>query len=82
MALPQRHVIGGTSFVFDDDVLTIVAGDDKPVKVGYEGDPLMILGDPLHNADLTQEYFYASKYGVGLVLAGNQNSGIGIYETT
>ncbi len=38
------------------------------------------MGDPTKNADLTQEYLYAEKYGVGIVLAGN-NSGIGRYET-
>lgn len=30
VAIPQRHKIGTTDFVFDDKVLTIVAGDDKP----------------------------------------------------
>ncbi len=30
---PQRHKIGTTQFVLDDNLLTIVAGDDKPIKV-------------------------------------------------
>ncbi len=30
---PQRHKYNSTEFVLDDDVLTIVAGDDKPIKV-------------------------------------------------
>lgn len=76
---PQRHKIGSTEFVLDDDVLTIIAGDDKPIKVVYEGDPIVLMGDPLQNADLTQEYFYGEKYGMGIVLAGN-NAGIGRYE--
>ena len=76
---PQRHQIGTTNFVLDDDVLTIIAGDDKPIKVVYEGDPLVIMGDPLTNQDLTHEYFYCEKYGLGLVLAGG-NAGIGRYE--
>jgi len=76
---PQRHKIGTTEFVMDDNVLTIVAGDDKPIKVVYEGDPLIIMGNPLTNADLTQEYFYGEKYGMGIVLAGG-NAGIGRYE--
>lgn len=75
IAVPQRHKAGTTTFVFDDDVLTFVAGDARPIKVVYEGDPLMIMGDPLHNMDLTQEYFYGDKYGVGLVMA--QNNGVG-----
>lgn len=32
VAIPNRHQVGSTSFVLDDDVLTIVAGDDKPIK--------------------------------------------------
>ena len=30
---PQRHKINSTDFVFPDDILTIVAGDDRPIKV-------------------------------------------------
>lgn len=30
---PQRHKVGSTEFVMDDDVITIIAGDDKPIKV-------------------------------------------------
>lgn len=81
VAMPQRHQIGTTNFVFPDDVLTIVAGDEKPVKFVREGDPLIIMGDPLNNADLTQEYVYMERYGLGLVLAGG-NAGIGRYEWT
>ena len=80
IAVPQRHQIGTTNFILDDNVITVVAGEEKPIKVVYEGDPLMIMGDPLKNADLTQEYFYGEKYGMGLVLAGN--AGIGCYTMT
>lgn len=81
VVVPQRHKVGTTQFVMPDDVITIVAGDEKPIKFVYEGDPLVIMGDPLQNADLTQEYFYGVKYGLGIVLAGG-NAGIGRYETT
>lgn len=77
---PQRHKAGSTEFVLDDDVLTIIAGDDKPIKFVYEGDPIVLMGDPMQNADLTQEYLYGEKYGLGLVLAGG-NAGIGRYKT-
>lgn len=76
---PQRHKVGSTDFVMDDNMLTIVAGTDKPLKVVYEGDPLIVMGDPLTNGDLTQEYLYGSKWGTGIVLAGG-NAGIGRYE--
>lgn len=79
LVLPQRHEFGTTNFVYDDNIITIIAGDDHPIKVVYEGDPLVIMGDPLLNGDLTQEYAYLEKYGIGIVLAGG-NAGIGRYE--
>lgn len=63
----------------DDNIITIIAGDDKPIKCVYEGNPIVLMGDPLKNADFTQEYFYGEKYGLGIVLAGG-NAGIGRYE--
>lgn len=32
---PQRHKVGSTAFVLDDNMLTIIAGDEKPIKVNY-----------------------------------------------
>lgn len=81
VATPQRHKIGSTDFVFDDNVITIIAGDDKPIKVVYEGQSTVLLGDPTKNKDFTQDYFYGERYGVGIVLAGG-NAGIGRYELT
>lgn len=78
VAIPQRHKAGTTDFVFDDKKLTIVAGDDKPIKVVIEGDPIAHTRDPFSNADLTHEFYYGEKIGMGLVLAGN--TGIGIYD--
>jgi len=76
---PQRHKVGSTDFVMNDDILTIIAGDDKPIKCVYEGNPIVLMGDPMSNGDLTQEYLYGEKYGMGIVLAGG-NAGIGRYE--
>ena len=78
--IPQRHKVGTTDFLLNDKVITVVAGPEKPLKFVYEGDPLIIPGDPLQNADLTQEYVYAQKWGCGLVLSGN--TGIGCYTMT
>lgn len=80
VSMPQRHKIGSTDFVMDDDTLTIVAGDDKCIKCVREGESLILMGDPMTNGDLTQEYLYAEKWGLGIVLAGG-NAGIGRYET-
>lgn len=79
VAVPQRHKIGSTEFVMNDKIITIIAGDDKPIKVVYEGNPIVLMGDPMTNADFTNEYLYGEKYGMGIVLA-NGNSGIGRYE--
>lgn len=76
---PQRHKIGSTEFTQPDDVLTIVAGEDKPIKCVYEGSPIILMGNPMDNGDLTQEYLYGEKYGLGIVLAGG-NAGVGRYE--
>lgn len=80
IALPNRHQVGTTNLILPDDTLTIVAGDAKPIKMVYEGEPLVIMGDPLANADLTQNYMYGAKYGIGVVLDGGMNTGIGKYE--
>lgn len=55
VVLPQRHKTGTKTFVFDDNVLHIIAGDDKFIKFVWEGDSLILPGDPTRNADLTQE---------------------------
>ena len=81
LTTPQRHKVNSTDFVLPDDMLTIIAGDDKPIKCVYEGSPLVLMGNPADNGDLTQEYFYGEKYGMGIVLAGG-NAGIGRYEFT
>lgn len=55
VAVPQRHKVGTSEFIMDDDIITIIAGDDKPIKVVYEGNPIVLMGDPMTNADFTQE---------------------------
>lgn len=58
VALPQRHKTHSTEFVFPDNIITVVASAERPLKVVYEGDPILIMGDPFHNKDLTQELEY------------------------
>lgn len=77
--MPNRHKVGSTEFVYPDNVLTIVAGDEKPIKCVYEGQSTVLLGDPMSNKDFTQDYFYAERYGLGIVLAGG-DAGIGRYQ--
>lgn len=77
IAIPQRHKIGSTNFVYNDKMIAILASSDKPIKLVREGEPLIIPRDPALNMDLTQEYFMAEKWGTGIVMNGN--SGIGKY---
>lgn len=81
VAVPQLYKVNSTDFVMDDNMLAIIAGDEKPIKMVVEGDATMLMGDPMANADLTHEYLYGERMGLGLVLA-NGNPGIGIYEMT
>ena len=76
--LPQRHKLGTTTFIHPDNVLNVIASDEKPIKCVYEGNPLIINGDLYKNYDLTQEYLYSDKHGMELVLP-NGNSGFGRY---
>ena len=81
LALPQRHKIGTVDFVHDDNVLNLVASDEKPIKCVYEGQPLIIPGEIYKNQDLTQDYLYSDKHGMQLVLP-NGNSGFGRFTFT
>ena len=67
-----------------EDVALTISGNTtnsaQPIKFVYEGDPIVLMGDPMQNADFTQEYLYGEKYGLGIVLAGG-NAGIGRYQT-
>lgn len=78
VVLPQRHKVNSTEFQYDNDTLTILAGDEKPIKLVREGQSVIVPGNPMENRDFTQEYMYGEKYGLGLVLASN--TGIGRYK--
>lgn len=67
--VPQRHKVGTDDFLFNDNVLTVIAGPAKPIKLVIEGNPMINLGSFFDNEDLTQDYVYGQKYGVGYVAA-------------
>jgi hypothetical protein len=79
IATPQRHKTGSTDFVFDDNFLTVRAGDEKPIKCVYEGESTIVLRDAANAADDAQEYWYREKYGLALT-ASSVNGGVGLYE--
>lgn len=74
--VPQRHTIGTDTFMFDDSVIHVLAGPAKPIKMVLEGDPLVNIDNAFDNQDLTQNYTYLQKYGIGFILS---NGAIGRY---
>ncbi len=78
VCIPQRFKAGTTNFLYEDDMLTIIAGDDKPIKLVYEGEDMIDEASRYANMDLTQEYVYLSRYGAGLVVSSN--TGVGKYK--
>lgn len=73
VVLPQRHKIGTKEWVFPDNVIHVVSGDDRPIKCVYEGDTLILSQDPMDMADMTYNYFMSQRWG--LMLAINKGNG-------
>ena len=75
--VPQRHQVGTTTFIFDDDKIHVIPVNmDKPVKQVVSGESILIAGNPLDNADLTQEFTLITSWTTAVV-AGKT---FGIYE--
>ena len=66
--MKQRHRAGTTDFILNDNVLYVFAGDSKPVKRVTEGEVTMLMGDPMTNADLSQEFLMMKRTGVAIVM--------------
>lgn len=75
IVMENGHKVGSTDFVLGND-LYIVASDEKFVKFVTEGDTLIIPGEPTSNADLSQEFLMAMRYGLKSVIS----SQFGIYK--
>lgn len=69
IAMKQRHKVGTTQFILPDDTLYVIAGNDKPIKRVTEGTVTMLMGDPMKNADLSQEFIMLKNTGTGIVMA-------------
>ena len=67
--LAQSHKPGTDTFAYTDGKIFVIAGDDKPIKVVNEGDGMLFEHSAGENADLTQEYVYIQKLGVGAIVA-------------
>ncbi|MDD4298887.1 MAG: hypothetical protein PHS98_04605 [Bacilli bacterium] len=66
--IKQVHNVGGYTFKLSENDIYVVTTDEKPVKFVTEGEVRIVDGDALANADLTQDYFSATKYGTGVVI--------------
>lgn len=86
VGLKQRHKINSLDFKFNDNQLIVAATGVKPIKFIYEGTPLVMMGNPMDNMDLTQEFLYGEKWGTGIILSGGSdgghNMGIAKYDIT
>lgn len=66
--LQQAHNVGTYTFKLSESDLYVTTLNEKPVKFVTEGETRILAGDALANADLTQDYFFANKYGTGVVI--------------
>jgi hypothetical protein len=69
IAMQNGHKAGTTNFILNDTDLHVVAGNDKFIKMVTEGDTLIIPGNPMDNADLSQEFLMAQRYNTGIVMS-------------
>ena len=74
VSMRQAHKVGTDTFAINDNKIYVIAGSDKPIKFVREGEGLMISTDAMSRADLTQEYLYGERYGLGAIF--NQKMGI------
>ena len=76
VGVKNRHRVGTDTFIFPDNKLYVLASDDKPIKFVTEGEAFIIEKDGTTNSDLTLEYLYTEKVGVGLLVSDK----LGIYQ--
>ena len=66
VAVKQRHATGTDDFILDDKTLYVFAGDTKPIKRVTEGEVTMLMGDPMPQADLSQEFLMMKRTGLAV----------------
>lgn len=67
VAVKQRHKSGTDDFILNDNVLYVFAGDTKPIKRVTEGDVTMLMGTPMNNADMSQEFLMMKRTGIAVI---------------
>lgn len=68
--IPQVHTIGTDTFKLSDNVLHVVAGNQKFVKFVTEGKDEMLEKSYDINADMSVEYLMREKYGCAAMFSG------------
>lgn len=63
----QRLATGTDNFILDDKTLYVFAGDTKPIKRITEGDVTMLMGNPMDNADMSQEFLMIKRSGLAVI---------------
>ena len=54
--------------LLDDKTVYVMASNDKPIKYVTYGDGIILQKDPMQNADLTYEWLYTERTGVGMII--------------
>lgn len=79
LEIPQFFKQGTFDYAVADDMLYILTGDEKPIKVLKEGESIIReTRDGLANNDMTIEYTFQTKYGIDIIL----NKYYGAYKIT
>lgn len=67
VVMRQTHDLSG-KMLLDDSTIYVVASSEKPIKYVTEGEGLILQKDPMSNADLTYEWLYTERTGIGVVV--------------
>lgn len=68
LAMNNAHKAGTNNLILGNGIY-VVGTDDKFIKRVTEGNTFIINGDPYANADLSQEYFCAQRWGTAVAMA-------------
>lgn len=66
----QLHLPGTNNFMFADNVVYVVASDDKFIKLVHEGETIVDDRDFTENSDMTIEYRMLMAWGVAVAING------------
>lgn len=77
--LQQSHAKGNETFLMPDDTIYVLTGNDKPVKMVFEGDTeVKEISDGVTNADRTVEQVVTLKMGASVIY----NKMLGVIKIT